>query len=129
MAQQVRRLDRYGRELSDDDNTIPDGGRIKVALPFMDDLSEAMRRALGLDGGTDMQGFITGHRPGFAVTAAKDESARGEYIRRLNDAWKQEVKAPEVKAPPPASQRNTSNNNDGEAAYQRYVQRISYAWR
>ena len=85
----VKRLDRHGRPLSDDDDVIPDGGRIRVALPFMDHLSVEMRRALSLaDGGTDLQGFIPGHRPGFAVAATKDEAARDKYIRRISDAWK-----------------------------------------
>ena len=58
MTRQVQRLDRHGRPLPDDDDIIPDGGRVRVALPFMDHLSVEMRRALGLtDGGTDDAGF------------------------------------------------------------------------
>jgi hypothetical protein len=39
MTHQVQRFDRHGRPLPDDDDIIPDGGRIRVALPFMDHVS------------------------------------------------------------------------------------------
>ena len=58
MARQMQRFDRHGRPLRDDDGIIPDGGHIRVALPFMDHLSVEMRRALSLaDGGTDHAGL------------------------------------------------------------------------
>ena len=60
MARQVQRLDRYGRPLPDDEDIIPDGGRVRVALPFMDHLSAEMRRALSLaDGGVASRVFRT----------------------------------------------------------------------
>src|SRR5262245_27209609 len=94
-------LDANGNPLADDD-IIPSGGRIRVALPFMDHVSEEVRRALGLADQADLdpQGFLRGHRPGFA-TALKDDAvvkARDRYIRRLNDGWKQRA-TPEVKTP------------------------------
>ena len=128
MAQQVQRLDRHGRPLPDDDDIIPDGGRVRVALPFMDHLSVEMRRALGLaDGGTDMQGFIPGHRPGFAVAAVKDEAARDKYIRNVGDAWKNPP--PEQPTQPLASSSPRPSAQDAEQAYRAYVDRISNAWR
>jgi hypothetical protein len=121
MAKQVRKLDRHGRPLPDDDDIIPDGGRIRVPLPFMDHLSAEMRRALGLaDGGTDVQGFIPGHRPGFAVAAVKDEAARDKYIRNVGDAWKNPTSGQPT--PRPSAQ-------EAEQAYRAYVDRISNAWR
>jgi hypothetical protein len=132
MAQQVRRFDRYGRELSDD-STIPDGGHVRVALPFMDHLSVEMRRALSLmdcggDGGiVDGMGHLAGHRPGFCYGSApshdKANEARDGYLRRISDAWKHPQ---EVKVPPP---RSRSNTHDAQSAHDRYVQRIANAWR
>jgi hypothetical protein len=130
MARQVQRLDRYGRPLPDDDDIIPDGGSVRVALPFMDHLSVEMRRALGLtmDGGTDVQGFIPGHRPGFAVAAVKDEGARDKYIRKLGDAWKNPPTEQPTQRTTPSSAPKPSMH-DAEQAHRAYVDRISNAWR
>ena len=87
-----------------------------------------MRRALGLaDGGTDMQGFIPGHRPGFAVAAVKGEAARDKYIRNVGDAWKN----PPTEQPtqPLVSSSPRPNAQDAEQAYRAYVDRVSNAWR
>ena len=128
MTQQVRRLDRHGRPLPDDSDIIPDGGRVRVALPFMDHLSVEMRRALSLaGGGTDMQGFIPGHRPGFAVAAVKGEAARDKYIRNVGDAWRN--LPPEHLTQPLVSSSPRSNAQDAEQAYLAYVDRVSNAWR
>jgi hypothetical protein len=132
MTRQVQRLDRYGRPLPDDDDIIPDGGHIRVALPFMDHPSVEMRRALSLtmdgsNGGTDLQGFISGHRPGFAVAAVKDEAARDKYIRNVGDAWKNPP--PEQPTQPLISSSPTSSTQDAKQSYRAYVDRISNAWR
>jgi hypothetical protein len=128
MTRQVQRLDRYGRPLPDDDDIIPDGGHVRVALPFMDHLSAEMRRALSLaDVSTDIQGFIPGHRPGFAVAAVKDEAARDKYISNVGDAWKK----PPTRQPasPLAFSSPRPSVRDAEQAYRAYVDRISNAWR
>jgi hypothetical protein len=128
MAPQVRKLDRHGRPLPDDEDVIPDGGHVRVALPFMDHLSAEMRRALSLaDGGTDIQGFIPGHRPGFAVAAVKDEAARDKYIRNVGDAWKNSP--PEQPTQPFGLSSPRPSAQDAEQAYRAYVDRISNAWR
>ena len=114
MARQVQRLDRYGRPLPDDDDIIPDGGHVRVALPFMDHLPVEMRRALGVTG-TDVQGFIPGPRPGFAVAAAKDEGARDKYIRNVGDAWKNPLTGQPTQ--PLASSSPPPNTQDAEHAY------------
>jgi hypothetical protein len=128
MAPQVRKFDRHGRPLPDDEDVIPDGGRIRVPLPFMDHLSVEMWRALSLsDGGNDLQGFIPGHRPGFAVAAVTDEAARDNYIRRISDAWKNPPA--EQLTQPLASSSPRSNAQDAKQSYRAYVDRISKAWR
>jgi hypothetical protein len=129
MTHQVQRFDRHGRPLPDDDDIIPDGGRIRVALPFMDHVSMEMRRALSLaDGGTDVQGFISGHRPGSAVAAVKDEAARDKYIRNIGDAWKNPPAEQRTQRTTPSSPPKPSTH-DAEQAYRAYVDRISNAWR
>ena len=146
MTQHVQKFDRHGRPLPADDDIIPDGGHVRVPATFMDHrLSEEVRRALNLtmdgsNGDMDVQGFIPGHRPGFAVRAISDQAsaARDGYIRRINDAWKhpEEVKAKKPASTPnkPASPKPPSSApkkgmHDGDAAYARYVHRIANAWR
>lgn len=128
MTRQTQKFDRHGRPLQDD--IIPDGGRVRVALPFMDHLSMEMRRALALmiDDGTDVQGFIPGHRPGSNVRVTTDESARDEYIRRINDAWKNPPTEQPTQRTTPSSPPKPSMH-DAEQAYRAYVDRISNAWR
>ena len=129
MALQVRKLDRHGRPLPDDDDIIPDGGRVHVALTLMDHLPEEVRRALGIAAsGIDMQGFIPGHRPGFAVVAVKDEAARDKYIRNVGDAWKNPPAEQRTQRTTPSSAPKPSMH-DAEQAYLAYVDRISNAWR
>jgi hypothetical protein len=129
MAQRMQKFDRNGRPLDDDDNVIPPGGRVRIPLPFMDHLSAEVRRALSLaDGGTDLQGFIPGHRPGFAVAATKDEAARDKYIRNVGDAWKKPPTVQQTQRTTPSSPPKSSTH-DAEQAYRAYVDRISNAWR
>lgn len=130
MAQQKQRLDRHGRPLPDDHDIIPDGGRVRVALPLMDHLSEEVRQALGItDGGAvDVQGFPIGHRPGFAVAAVKDEGARDRYIRNVGDAWRHPPSEQPTLRTTPFSPPKPSTH-DAEHSYRVYVDRISNAWR
>jgi hypothetical protein len=129
MPLQVRKLDRHGRPLPDDEDVIPDGGMVRVPATFMDHLPPELRRALGImDAGTDMQGFIPGHRPGFAVAVVKDEAARDEYIRNVGDAWKHPpAEQPTLRTTPSSPPKPSTH--DAEQAYRAYVDRISNAWR
>ena len=115
--------------MPDDDDIIPDGGHVRVALPFMDHLPVEVRRALSItDGGTDdVRVSSLGHRPGFAVAAVKDEAARDKYIRNVGDAWKNPP--PEQPTQPLASSSPRPSTQDAEQAYRAYVDRISNAWR
>ena len=128
MTLQVRKLDRHGRPLPDDEDVIPDGGMVRVPATFMDHLPPELRRALGImDAGTDMQGFIPHHRPGFAVVATKDEAARDKYIRNVGDAWKKPPTRQSTSPLAPSSPRPSAR--DAEQAYRAYVDGISNAWR
>jgi len=135
--------DRHGHIVEDAD-VIPPGGRISVAPLFMDHLSEQTRRALQQlhDSGAarDGQGFVRGHRPGFAdvehgVYTYGEESpaakARKKWLERLGEAWRWPAPplmplthdAQPKPAPKPAPQR------DREAAWSAYVERTANAWR
>src|SRR5262245_66578013 len=88
-------IDRYGRRIEPDDGVVPDGGRVVVAMPFMDARSAHVARAFG-------DGVL--HRPGFVQQALGDdfaatvsnqlsqsasEAARADYINRISNQWKQ----------------------------------------
>ena len=53
-------IDRYGRRIEPDDGVVPDGGRVIVAMPFMDSRSAHVGRAFG-------DGLL--HAPGWAQQA------------------------------------------------------------
>jgi len=130
--------DRHGHIVEDAD-VIPPGGRISVAPLFMDHLSEQTRRALQQlhDSGAarDGQGFVRGHRPGFAdvehgVYTAGEESpaakARKAWLKRLGEAWRY---PPPKLMPLHDRQPDNSKPRDGEAAWQAYINRTANAWR
>ena len=141
-------IDAHGNVIEDD--IVPDGGRISVALRFMDHLPPEAQRALpqlheGMTGppsgaARDGQGFVRGHRPGFAdvehgVYTYGEESpaakARKKWLERLGEAWRWPAPplmplthdAQPKPAPKPAPQR------DREAAWSAYVERTANAWR
>ena len=131
--------DRHGNVIEDADAIVPDGGRISVAPLFMDHLSEQTRRALQQlhDSGAarDGQGFVRGHRPGFAdvehgVYTAGEESpaakARKAWLKRLGEAWRY---PPPKLMPLHDRQPDNSKPRDGEAAWQAYINRTANAWR
>jgi hypothetical protein len=131
MPQQMQRFDRHGSPLDDDEDIIPDGGRIRVPMPFMDHhLSPEVRRAFGLadQDNLDPQGFLRGHRPGFAPTPKTDAAIKAYENRsqRLQDAWKHP--AP-VQAKPPAPAGARSSAHDAGAAYERRNKWLQNAWR
>ena len=130
--------DRHGHIVEDAD-VIPPGGRISVAPLFMDHLSEQTRHALQQlhDSGAarDGQGFVRGHRPGFAdvehgVYTAGEESpaakARKAWLKRLGEAWRY---PPPKLMPLHDRQPDNSKPRDGEAAWQAYINRTANAWR
>ena len=88
MTRQTQRLDRHGRPLPDDNDVIPDGGRVLVALPFMDHLTLEMRRALGLIKDDDTDSKVSSVATVRALVRVMDEAPRDNYIRTLGDAWK-----------------------------------------
>src|SRR5262245_52029739 len=107
--------DRYGNVLDDDDDIVPDGGYLRVPMPFMDALSEATRRAFARDNAAppavhDGLGNPAGQRTGFVF--GPDELKRdaavayGELKQRLSDAWRSPSAHPGVK------RDNGEDNND-----------------
>jgi len=136
-------IDAHGNVIEDD--IVPDGGRISVALRFMDHLPPEAQRALqqlheGMTGppsgaARDGQGFVRGHRPGFAdvehgVYTAGEESpaakARKAWLKRLGEAWRY---PPPKLMPLHDRQPDNSKPRDGEAAWQAYINRTANAWR
>jgi hypothetical protein len=54
-------VDRYGRRLEPDDDVVPDGATVRVALPFADALSARTARVLARDSARDRFGFLVRH--------------------------------------------------------------------
>jgi hypothetical protein len=127
---QTMKLDRDGNLLDDDDDIIPDGGMLRVAMPFMDHLSTEVRRALGLqDGVIDRIAHPAGyHQPGSIPISdelrIRAMQARDSYISWLGQAWKNPLSEQPTKQSSPRS-----SNDEAEQAYRAYVDRISNAWR
>ena len=119
-------IDRHGRTIEDED-IVPDGGRVRVALPFMDHLPPEVRRALGLCDASvhDGMGHPAGHKPGYIFGGDRSSysNAREHYIRELQDAWRSK----RIEA---SSTNERSTSGDAKVdAYTEYRQRISNAWR
>jgi hypothetical protein len=140
-------VDRYGRRLDPDEiEEVPDGGVVRVAMPFADALSARTARAFADREPLvlDLMGNPAGHRPGYAVAAddwqecddaldptgkvvmTPGEQARQRYILRLNESWKTMAYAKQH-APPPGLP--SADSMDPEDAYERYKARLSNAWR
>ena len=132
-------IDAHGNVIEDADAIVPDGGRISVPPRFMDHLPPEARRAFQQlhDSGAarDGQGFVRGHRPGFAdvehgVYTAGEESpaakARKAWLKRLGEAWRY---PPPKLMPLHDRQPDNSKPRDGEAAWQAYINRTANAWR
>jgi hypothetical protein len=120
-------VDRYGRRLDPDEiEEVPDGGVVRVPMPFMDALSARTNRAFMRDSMNkklvlDLLGAPAGHRPGY-VAAADDwddlgEAARQRYIQRLSEAWKGMAYAKQHKPSPGLP------SADSEDAYERATRR------
>src|SRR5262245_16133302 len=110
-------IDRYGRTI-EDENIVPDGGRIRVPMPFMDHLPPEVRRAFGLCDASvhDGMGHPAGHKPGYVFGADRScyLDAREQYIRELRDAWR-------PKAAAASSNNERSPSGDARAdAYTEY---------
>jgi hypothetical protein len=139
--------DRYGNVVEDDD-IVPDGGTVRVAIPFMDALSAATRRVFrddALPPTYDGMGNPAGRRPGFVFgppgLTADAAAAYAAFKAWLSDAWRS------PSAHPGVERDNGEDNNDrgddgtrgtgGEgrathyaaAAYADYCTRIANAWR
>ena len=115
-------IDRHGRTIEDED-IVPDGGRVRVALPFMDHLPPEVRRAFGLCDARvhDGMGHPAGHKPGYIFGGDRSSysNAREHYIRELQDAWR----------PKPADANERSVTDAIGDAYTEYRQRMANAWR
>ena len=119
--------DRYGRIVEDDD-VVPDGGFVRVPMPFMDHLPPEVRRAFGLCDASvhDGMGHPAGHKPGYAFGGDRScyLDAREHYIRELQDAWRSK--------PPDASSTGNDRRTTGDAtvdAHTEYQRRLTNAWR
>ena len=133
----ARVLDRYGRVVASD--VCPPGGRVVVAMPFMDARSAHVGRAFG-------DGLL--HRPGFAQQALIDdgfaatasnqrsqsasEAARQDYIERISNQWKQtwQQMPPSAHKPKPGlASYDPGDCDPSEAAYLRMKARLQDAYR
>ena len=134
--------DRNGNVVEDD--VVPDGGTVRVPIPFMDALSLATRRALDAVSPPvlhDGLGNPACHRAGFVF--GPDElrrdavAAYADLKRQLADAWRSPLPRSRSAPRPDEDDRNDDRNDDrsgrgthdAAAAYAAYVARISNAWK
>jgi hypothetical protein len=95
LTQTATIVDRNGYSI--DDDVVPDGGALRVPMPFMDALGEATRRVARGDAALppvyDGLGNPAGHRAGFVFgpdeLTADAAAAYAEFKARLADAWRQ----------------------------------------
>ena len=81
------------RNYNDDDNIVKDGESVKVSVMMMD--AAQRYAAAAVAAGSDE---YANHRPGFrdsAVAAVNRMSARDEFLRKLQDAWKADQTEPD----------------------------------
>jgi hypothetical protein len=128
--------DRLGRRIIS--RIVPDGGRVSVAMPFMDARSAHVHQRAFSD---------VLHRPGyvesvvagdaFAATTSNQrsqseaEAARQDYINRISNQWKQTFQAmpPSAHKPKPGLGDSAEDGDPSERAYELMKQRLSDAWR
>jgi len=133
--------DRHGNPLEDDD-VVPDGGFLRVPLPFRDAMSAAardyFRRAAALPAVHDGLGRAAGHRTGFVFgpreLTADAATAYAERSALLRDAWRQPASPGRSRdcdddRKDARDRGNDPATRDAAAAYAAYVSRISNAWR
>jgi hypothetical protein len=128
-------FDRHGRRIVS--RIVPDGGRVSVAMPFMDARAVQMQRAFLRD--------AVLHRPGYAQSAIGDgfeatvssqrsqsaaEIARQQWINRISNQYRQTWQAMPSSAhkPKPGLGDEAEDGDPSERAYERYKQRLSTAW-
>src|SRR5262245_10690391 len=126
-------VDRNGFPI--DDDVVPDGGALRVPLPYMDHMAQEVRRALQDEKPVlhDGMGNPAGYRAGYVFGDDQSErrraNARALYIRELQDAWRSKPRQPK---PANASPTDNELSTTGDArvdAYSDYKQRIANAWR
>lgn len=126
-------IDRYGRRIEPDDGVVPDGGRVIVAMPFMDSRSAHVGRAFG-DGLLHAPGWAQQALIGDAFEASnsheRSQRAREEYIRRLSNSWQAMPRTPTRPRPGLAAYDPADAAEDGdpsELAYHRMKARLADA--
>jgi hypothetical protein len=125
MREGVRRYDRHGRELDDQDEIVPDGGRLVVSpLNALDgvplELQPALRATYGMEP---------------AVSEA--QAAYDRRIERVCNAWRQRPVPPSPFSSPrvggggdvPPLQPQAGVGLTVEEALQRRAHRLANAWR
>jgi hypothetical protein len=128
--------DRHGNVV--DDDVVPEGGTLRVPIPFMDALSAPMQRAFAdaaLPAVRDGLGNPAGHRTGFVFgpreLTADAATAYSGFKARLADAWR----SPSARTRSAPRHGEDDRNDDREsvtdaaAAYADYCTRVANAWR
>jgi hypothetical protein len=128
---------------------VPDGGRVRVPMMFMDaeDVAEITHRALGdADDASDADDGIM-HRPGYVRSKISDAIAKTQQVLRddrldkMQDAWKNppplQIKmdndpahSPHIKAPPQSHASTTPGRPiDIEAFHEKLNAKKRDAWK
>jgi len=119
--------------LLEGDDLVPDGGTVRVPMPFMDHaMNETLKRAFGMKSSApvihDGMGNPAGYRAGYAFCEEFDDiraKGRLDYCKKLADAWRHPTPQREGDRQDKRSQRLT----DGEAAWNDMRVCLSNAWR
>jgi hypothetical protein len=116
------------RDRVDDDNDmVPDGGRISVRMDMMDSVQLRMRQKFAL-GDVDLRDHQRGYRVGDHDVQRRRLQGREEYVKNLGDAWRNPGRVVESDTKLP--RRPDVPVKDARAeAYDQMVARLTTAWR
>jgi hypothetical protein len=119
-------------EDDDDRRVIPDGGVVRVAMPFMDAVQPSVAsHGLSVH---DVTGGRAGYRPGFVLDASADtrEEAAAAYDERsewMANAWRRPAHAADQDDPPSANLSDAQLRDRAAKAYDERSRWMANAWR
>ncbi len=111
MARKFRRFDKDGNELDDENEFLRDGERLSISMSFMNSIRrQEIKAACDARNRHDDE----------AVREAAREAERAVYARRVSDAWRGKDNDAFL---------DEEFDDDVDAQRERYISRISNAWR
>jgi hypothetical protein len=123
----MRTVRRRRERVDDDNDMVPDGGRISVRMDMMDSVQLRMRQKFAL-GDVDLRDHQRGYRVGDHDVQRRRLQGREEYVKNLGDAWRNPGRVVESDTKLP--RRTGMPVKDARAeAYDQMVARLTTAWR